>query len=352
MDTAPRYQAGQLLDHAAALLRHAGLAEDRARIMATVLVEGDLLGHTTHGLALLPGYLGELASGAMAATGDPAIVSERKAVATWDGGKLPGPWLTWRACDEAAKRAADYGTGTIVIRRSHHIACLAAYLERVTAQNMICIIESSDPAVVAVAAHGGTKPLFTPNPIAIGLPTGGDPILVDVSCSITTMGMARRQQKAGASLPGEWLLDSSGTPTADPGALDSTPPGSLMLLGGREAGHKGFGLALMIEALTSGLGGFGRAEGPTGWGASVFVQVLDPEAFGGLGDFRRQIDHMVEACQASPPIDPANPVRMPGHRGLARKRAALAEGVELHPGIVEALAPWAEKTGVGALVAR
>ena len=73
-----------------------------------------------------------------------------------------------------------------------------------------------------------------------------------------------------------------------------------MLLGGINAGHKGFGLALMIEALTSGLGGYGRADAPNEWGASVFVQVLDPAAFGGTSAFHREIDYLVEACLAGP----------------------------------------------------
>ena len=179
-------------------------------------------------------------------------------------------------------------------------------------------------------------PLFTPNPIAIGIPTGADPILVDISCSITTMGMAKRLQKSGTPMPGDWLLDASGTPTADATVLDAG--GSLALLGGREAGHKGFGLALMIEALTSGLGGFGRAQSPTGWGASVFVQVLDPDAFGGTAAFHEQIDHLVAASKANPPIDPAHPVRLPGHRGLAHKRAALRRGH--HPSTPASPTPW------------
>ena len=95
--------------------------------------------------------------------------------------------------------------------------------------------------------------------------------------------------------------------------------------------------------------GLGRAEAPTGWGASVFIQVLDPAAFGGLDGFRHQIDHLVAACQASPAVDPAHPVRLPGHRGLAHKRAALAEGLVLYPGIAAALAPWAGRLGVAAL---
>jgi len=164
--------------------------------------------------------------------------------------------------------------------------------------------------------------------------------------SVTTVGLARRLQKSGGRTPHRWLLDGHGHPTDDPSVLDGEPPGSLMLLGGINAGHKGFGLALMIEALTSGLGGYGRADAPNEWGASVFVQVLDPAAFGGTSAFQREIDYLVEACLAGPSRDSSNPVRMPGHSALARKRSALAEGVVLHPVIKETLAPWSERLGV------
>lgn len=340
------YNAAELIVHATALLGAAGLDSEKAATVAEVLVEGDLLGHTTHGLALLPGYLGEIANGTMTRSGEFTVLNERPATAAWDGHKLPGPWLTRQACDEAARRAAVFGTGTVVIRRSHHIACLAAYLERITSSGLIVLIQSSDPAVAAVAPHGGTRPVFTPNPLAIGIPAGGDPILVDVSMSITTVGLARRLQKSGGRTPHRWLLDGHGDPTDDPSVLDGEPPGSLMLLGGIEAGHKGFGLALMIEALTSGLGGYGRADAPNGWGASVFVQVLDPAAFGGTSAFQREIDSLVAACLEGPSRDPSNPVRMPGHSALARKRRALAKGVVLHPVIKETLAPWSERLGV------
>ena len=178
--------------------------------------------------------------------------------------------------------ARECGTGTVVIRHSHHIACLAAYLKRATDQGLVALIESSDPAVAAVAPHGGLTPFITPNPIAAGLPTSGDPILVDVSTSITSMGYARQQMLAARMLPGEWLIDAEGNPTADPGALFNEPKGALLPLGGLDAGHKGFALALLIEALTAGLAGHGRADPPAGWGGTVFVHVVDPEAFSGL----------------------------------------------------------------------
>ena len=130
--TSLRYAADALIAFGHALLRKSGVRDDIARDVATVLVEGDLLGHNTHGLALLSGYLAEIDKGAMAKTGEPTIVTARAATQAWDGNRLPGPWLTLRALDAAMAMADACGTGSVVIRRSHHIACLAAYLRRVT----------------------------------------------------------------------------------------------------------------------------------------------------------------------------------------------------------------------------
>ena len=117
-------------------------------------------------------------------------------------------------------------------------------------------------------------------------------------------------------------------------------------MGGVDYGHKGYGLALMIEALTQGLGGHGRADGETGWGASVFVQVFDPEAFGGLSGFTRQTGWIAEACRSTPAVRDDDPVRLPGQRALARKADALKHGLTLHQGIMDALEPYAERLGV------
>ena len=341
-----RYAADALVAFAQALQERAGVRADIAQDVADVLVGGDLLGHTTHGLALLAGYLGEIEKGAMAKAGAPRVVAQRAAAQTWDGGRLPGPWLTLRALDAAAAMAATEGTGTVVIRRSHHIACLAVYLLRATERGLVAIVQSSDPAVAAVVPHGGTKPYITPNPIAAGLPTSGDPILVDVSTSITSMGYTLQQMKAGRMLPGKWAIDAEGNATDDPAALWKEPKGALLPLGGLDAGHKGFGLGLMIEALTAGLSGHGRADAQESWGATVFVQVLDPEAFAGLDAFRRQMDHMAAMAHDNPPRPGVGRVRLPGEGGMRHYREQQADGVVLYPAIMPALQPWAEKLGV------
>ena len=352
-DTAPARCAARLSDHrdaltafARALLTRAGLRDDIARDVADVLVDGDLLGHTTHGLALLAPYLAEIEKGTMAKDGAPTVVSARPAAATWDGARLPGPWLTLRAFDAAAEMAAAYGTGTVVIRRAHHIACLAAYLKRMTDRRLMALLYCSDPSACSVAPFGAVSPVFTPNPLAAGIPTGGDPILLDISASYTTNGLTGRAHKAGEKLPHAWVQDASGQPTDDPAVLFDDPRGTLLPLGGLEAGHKGFALALLIEALTGGLAGFGRADPSEGWGATVFVQVLDPEAFGGRDAFVRQTAWLADACRAATPRPGGPQVRLPGERGLALMRKQRAEGVALHPTILPALQPWAERYGV------
>ena len=342
----PRYAAEDLDRFARALIEAAGCRADIARDLAAVLLDGDLLGHTTHGMALLAPYLMELAEGRMAKTGEPLVLSRRAAVQLWDGRRLPGPWLVLRALEAASAMAEECGTGTVVIRRSHHIACLAAYLKRATDAGLVAIVESSDPTVAAVAPHGGITPFITPNPIAAGLPTSGDPILIDVSTSITSMGYALQQMRAGKKLPGEWLIDAGGHPTDDPGALVREPKGALLPLGGVDAGHKGFALALLVEALTAGLAGHGRADPHEGWTGTTFLQVLDPEAFGGLVAFRRQMDAVAAAAHAAKPRPGADRVRLPGERGLAHYRDARERGVPLYPKILPALAEWAQKYGV------
>lgn len=343
---APRFDADALRRFAADLLVHAGVEAAIARDVAAVLVEADLLGHTTHGLALLAPYLVEIENGAMTKSGAPAILNSRGAAQLWDGQRLPGPWLTLRALDTAAEMAVTHGTGTVVIRRSHHIACLAAYLIRFAERGLVAIIESSDPLVAAVVPHGGLTPFITPNPIAAGLPTSSDPILVDVSMSITSMGFANQEMQAGRMLPGSWLIDAAGNATADPAHLFNEPKGALLPLGGLDAGYKGFGLALVVEALTAGLAGHGRADPPSGWGGTVFVQVLDPAALGGLEAFRRQMDHLVRAAHESRPRPGVQRVRLPGEAGMKRRREQLAKGVALYPAIMPALEPWATKLRV------
>ena len=203
-----RYPAEVLRTMAVAMLRARGMQDAHASDVADVLVEGDLLGHTTHGLALLAPYLAELEAGSLRTQGTHRVVNERGATALWDGERLPGPWLTRRAVDDAMARAQRFGSGTVVVRHSHHIACLAAYLMRATDRGLVMLLSCSDPNSASVAPYGGLKPMFTPDPLAFGVPTATGPVLIDLSASLTTNGLTARLHKHGQRLAHPWLLDA------------------------------------------------------------------------------------------------------------------------------------------------
>ena len=343
---AARYHATDLVAFCEALYLARGMRADIAATSARILLEADLLGHSTHGMALLPGYLAALIDKTMRAAGEPVVENQRTVAQLWHGQRLSGLWLTDSAIGTATAMAKAHGTGTITIKHAHHIACLAAYLEAPARDGFMVIVQSSDPCTASVAPHGGITPIMTPNPIAIGIPTGGDPIMIDISSSITANGPSMRLMKEGKRAPGIWFVDSEGHGSDDPSVAYVEPRGALLPLGGLDAGHKGFGLGLMIESLTCGLAGYGRADPPQGWGASVFVQVLDPEAFGGRAALERQTDHLREISHASKPRPGVERVRLPGERGLARKAAQQAGGVELHATIMPALTALASELSV------
>ncbi len=344
--TPERFSARALQQFSSALLQQAGLPRAPAEAVASTLVDGDLLGHDTHGLALLAPYVKEIENGTMTLSGAPQVVSDRPAALVWDGRRLPGPWLVHQGIDALMPRARELGTASLAIHHSHHIACLAAYLLRATEAGFLMLLSSSDPAVQSVAPFGGTKAVFTPNPIAAGIPTSGTPFLVDISASITTNGMSARLHKAGQQFEEAWMLDADGNASRDPAVLASDPPGTILPLGGLSAGHKGFGLAVLIEALTAGLSGFGRADPAAGWGATVFMSLYDPAAFGGEAAFKRQMDYIGEACRSNPPRPGVAQVRMPGDRGMARRAEQLQRGVALYPTIAPALRTVAQQYGL------
>lgn len=342
----PLYKFDDLINFSRSMLVRSGLDEDKARAVADILVEGDLLGHTTHGLALLGPYLGELESGSMIKHGEPEVISNFPAAITWDGRRLPGPWLVLKAMALAAERAATQGTCTVVIRRSHHIACLATFLKRATDRGLLMILTCSDPNSASVAPFGGLDPVFTPNPVSAGIPTSNIPVLMDVSTSATTNGLTNRLHKEGGKLPAEWVMDGHGVPSNDPAVLFTKPAGTILPLGGKDSGHKGYGLTLLVEALTGGLSGHGRADAKEGWGATVFLQIIDPRAFAGLDAFTRQTTAVTDQCRASRPASEGTRVRTPGEKALALSDQQMKEGVALYPAIMPMLAPWAAKLGV------
>ncbi|MDM0107708.1 Ldh family oxidoreductase [Variovorax sp. J22R24] len=340
-----RWPRAALEGDVARLFAAAGLAEPKAGSVARPLVLADMMGHTTHGLALAPGYVDALESGDMACDGEPEVISDRGACVAWKGHRLPGAWLIERGIDLALERIAIHGVFTLTIAGSHHTGALATYLPRLTERGLLPILSCSGPAAAGVAPFGGTRSLFTPNPIAAGIPTTGDPVLLDISASITTNNRAKQLAKAGQRFPAAWALDAAGHPTDDPAAAVSGG-GSLLPIGGLDHGHKGYGLALLVEALTQVLSGLGRNTHPRGTLMNVFLQVIDPDAFGGRSAFEAESTWLAEACRKNPPRPGVEKVRVPGEHAMSQQRAAQAQGVPLSRTIADALAACMAERGI------
>lgn len=342
-----RIDAVALTAFAQSLFLAAGLNQERAESVARLLVLTDMMGRYTHGLAQCKNYLDQIARADMPASGDYSVIKDTGSTIVWDGGYLPGLWLIESAMKLGFERLPAHGVVTFSIRRSHHIGCLAALLKQATDRGYYAMLLSSGPHGKYVAPYGGTQALFSPNPIGIGFPSSSFPVLIDTSASITTVSMTREKANAGELFEHPWLLDAQGQPTRDARVLEKTEPrGTLMLLGGAESGHKGFGMALMVEALTQGLSGYGRKDAPTRWGASVYLQLIDPNAFAGIEAFTDQMDFLIDACHDNSPINPQAPVRLPGEQADRNITTARAQGVPLSDATLESLRQCAKTLGV------
>ncbi|WP_435167579.1 Ldh family oxidoreductase [Falsirhodobacter sp. 1013] len=343
----PRIPHATLRAFAETMLTRAGMEADKAAATAEILVEGDMIGHDTHGVSLISWYLDALADGSMNGVGGYEVVADRGATFVWDGRFLPGAWLFTEALDQAMDRVATHGVVTAAIRNCHHTCALSAYLRRVTERGLIAQISCSNPGASRVAPFGGRKPVLTPNPLAVGLPTRSDPMLIDVSTSIATTTMTQQLAKKGERFPEAWALTAEGRPTDDPSEVTERG-GSLMPLGGALKGHKGFGLALMVDVLGQGLSGRGRANTENGtFAQSAFLQVMDPEAFSGLDVFTEQAEWTAEACRTNPPAAGNDgPVRVPGDSAARKRREALDKGVDISAELAAKLARAAERVNV------
>lgn len=330
-----------LRDAVQGLFEAGGLDAEKAGAIAKVLVEADAMGHGTHGLALAPAYYESLERGDIAHEGDIEIVSDRGSCVAWNGRRLPGAWLVSRAMALGCERARRYGIAAISIANSHHVGALSAYLTEATDAGLMAIIASSTPSAGGVAPYGGTRGLFTPDPLAAGIPTGADPIMLDISASITTRNNASQLIRQGKRFPAAWAMDEQGRPTDDPSAVFNG--GSLLPVGGQDHGHKGYAMALLVESLTQGLSGVGRKTPPPGIYSSLYVQVIDPAFFAGRDAYAEQTRWLAQACRDNPPLPGAPAVRVPGDRAALMRRQAHAGGLPLEAPVWDALQALARR---------
>ncbi len=347
-----RIPAERALAFAEDVLRHHGLSVPHRRAVAENLIASDLLGHRTHGLAKLAQYVEMLKHGDIAREGEIEVRSDHGSSLSWNANRLPGAWVVGRCLEVMLERIDDQPVVAATIANCSHIGCLQTYLEPIARRGIIAMLMASDPAVATVAPFGAIDPVLGPNPIAMGIPTQGDPVLIDQCTSTVSNSEVRLAADAGRRLRGPWLLDNAGQATDDPSALSAVPRGTIMPLGGADLGHKGFGFGLMVEALALALSGYGRSGPPKrAGGQGVFVQLINPRFFAGAEAFGNEFGALAGKIKAARP-SPGRPApRLPGERALSSRREQMEGGIEIDTNVLSQLERLAVGAGLEALSA-
>jgi len=325
----------------AALFVESGLSETASKEVAGALVDADVHGVTSHGTMLVPLYLKRIRSGSVSTEVSPEVLIDRGVVALLDGRNALGQLTSPQAMGMAVAKARSFGAGVVAVRRAFHFGRAGRYAEQAAREGLIGLAMSNTRPLMP--APGGAMPAIGNNPMAFAFPReGDDPLVIDVALSQSSMGAVRLAAKAGRSLPEGWAADSEGRPTTDPGVALA---GMLLPAGG----HKGFALALAVEALTGVLAGgaFGPQVRPLygdpsePYSCSHLFMALDPDAFGAREDFSSRIAELCTWLRG-----PGGAPRLPGDRSREVAEAAAKRGIDLGEGVLEELMRLAAEHGV------
>jgi uncharacterized oxidoreductase len=324
----------------AGVARAMGADPDVASELARHLVGSNLAGHDSHGVIRVPQYVDDADRGLIAPAARPALVREGPVAALVDARRGFGQYSTMFALEWAMARARGPGVAMVAVRHSTHIGRLGEYVERAAAEGLIGLVTvgAVGPGIGGVVPFGGRTRFLGTNPWALGVPGRARPLIFDAATSTVAEGKVRVARAAGKPLPPDAILDRDGRPARDATAFYAG--GALLPLGGTQAGHKGYGLGL-ASALLGGLGMIGDPD-PTLVGAAppegadtrgrvagVFLQAIDPAAFGDAAAYRELVDEALAAAKREPPAEGVAEVLVPGEPEERARARRGREGISL-----------------------
>jgi LDH2 family malate/lactate/ureidoglycolate dehydrogenase len=328
-------------------LEGAGLRRDGAAVVTEAQLEASLRDQPTHNMVSIPRYARRIAAGTINPQPDIRIERETHTSAHVDGDNGPGQWVADVAMQTAIRLARNSGIGIVGVRRSNHLGAAGHYPWMAAREGLIGLCTTNGPAILAPT--GGVTPTFGNNPIGVGIPAGQHlPIVLDVAMSVATRGKIGLELAEGRPLLEGWILDRLGRPSTNPADLVAG-------LGVPIGGHKGYGLAFVMEVLAGVLTGanFGWANQrertvrealPAGFGH--FFMVIDPELFMPVGEFTARVDQLISEAKSSERAIDADEILIPGERELRARERSLREGVRLRASTYDALVKYGKAAGL------
>jgi LDH2 family malate/lactate/ureidoglycolate dehydrogenase len=325
-----------------AVFEACGMPAGHAETSARLLVRSELRGYATHGMTRVASYVERLDNGAF----NPRPTISHRAfpggvVLEADGamGQVAGPMAIALGRAELERSASVL----VVIRECGHLGALGIHALEAAEAGLFCVLGQRTPPLLAMP--GFTAPAIGHNPIAFGCPVPqGPPLVFDIACSVAARGHILLAAREGRPIPEGWAVDETGAPTTD---ARRALAGSLMPMGG----HKGVGIAMMVECLAGALGATADAQLPSRdrlpeTGAvgrqGGFLWLVRPGAFGEAAPFEAAMSHWTQGYVAAG----APRARLPGSRGARMEAHARLHGVSLPPAIVAELSALGTRLGL------
>ena len=337
-------------------LKKLGVPAGDARTTTDVLVTADLRGIESHGVARLGRYVAGLKKGFMRPTDQSRIIKETKATALVDGGQSLGQVVGRKGMDLAIKKARDTAVGVVAVRNSNHYG-IAGYYSLMALEHNLVGVSTTNAGPLVVPTFGRTAILGT-NPISLAAPALKEKAFVlDMATSTVPRGKVEVYNRLGKPMPHGWAVDETGRSSTDPkrvlNALANRLGGGLLPLGGEGedlGGHKGYGLALMVDVLSGVLSGaatglqvYADEQRPN---VGHFFMALDPAAFRPLEEFRRDMDRLARELKDSPKAHGQDRIYVHGEKSFARMEKYRQVGIPLDPKVVENLKKIGADLGV------
>ena len=330
-----RFSAEALRRAVTEALAREGVPPHVREVEAELMVEAELHGVPSHGLLMLPRLVEGLR--ARRANPDPRIrvIRDAAAVCVMDGDRGPGRYVGVQGMRAALERARRFGIAACLVTNSTHWGRAHAYACLAADEGFVGVCTTN--AIPNMLAPGSSRPVLGNNPLAIAAPRGGGrrPIVLDIAMSQAALGRVGTAAREGRDVPLGWGLDGDGQPTSNAEAILTSQ--NLLPMGG----HKGAGLALMLEILTAALGGsllsHEVADADTSGldaGSSKLFVAVDVGAFGDPARFEARVEdvlaHLREHVSGPDAV-------IPGERGWRARAESERDGIPVHPGVIAAL---------------
>lgn len=319
-------------------------AEDAA-VVVDVLVEASLMGLESHGVTRYIWYVEEVLNGRIKPGAPIRVVKETLTMAMVDCGFNFGPVGATRMVEIVCDKARQSGMAFVVSQHCHHVSRLGAYVQKAAERGLFCLATAnSSKHGHWVVPWGGREGRLATNPLAYGVPTGGRPVVLDMSTAMISEGKIRVLMHEESSVPEGCILDAEGHPTTAPRAFYGPPRGTILPFGSK-LGYKGFGLGLLVEILSSTLAGEAITDEYRYINGLALI-AIHPDPLCGEERFRHLMDDLCAYITTTPPAPGHKEVVMPGALDFRTRERRLSEGIPLPDETCRQIIETAKRVGV------